>query len=201
MAHHRILVVDDEKSIRDTRSLLLRGAGFEVSTAEDGFEALMQLRSSVPDLIISDLNMPHMSGFEFLSVLRRRFPQILVIASSGAYHSDDLVPGGIIADAFHVKGGSPSTLLKMIAELLAMSTARAMERHTGPAPVWIPRNGKDSMGIPFVVVTCTNCLRSFPLSVSEENLQAVQETACLFCETKVNYIIDFSGEVTSPQSP
>ena len=36
------------------------------------------------------------------------------------------------------------------------------------APVWIPRNGRDSRGFPYVVVTCTECLRSFPLNVAEE---------------------------------
>lgn len=78
----RILVVDDETTVRNTTALLLREAGgYEVFTAVHGFDALLQLRSSSPpDIIISDLNMPQMSGFEFLSVVRRRFPEILVIA-------------------------------------------------------------------------------------------------------------------------
>lgn len=195
----RILVVDNEKIIRDTRALLLRGMGYEVTLAEHGFDALVQLKTPpLPDVIISDLNMPHMSGFEFLSVLRRRFPQISVIASSGAYRSGDLVPGGIIADAFHVKGGPPGALLEIIATLLAMPADLVLNRHTGSTPVWIPRNGKDSMGIPFIVVTCPDCLRSFPLSVVHEDLQEVQETACLFCATRVRYIVDFSQDVSSP---
>jgi hypothetical protein len=66
------------------------------------------------------------------------------------------------------------------------------------APVWIPRNGKDSHGIPFVVLTCTDCLRSFPLSVVTEDLQKIQETPCLFCPNTVRYIIDFSLQVASP---
>jgi CheY-like chemotaxis protein len=41
------------------------------------------MKSKVPELIVSDLNMPQMSGFEFLSVIRRRFPAVLVIAMSG----------------------------------------------------------------------------------------------------------------------
>lgn len=203
MKKHRILVLDDEKTIRETRALVLRASGYDVATAEHGFDALLQLKNAeLPDLIISDLNMPHMSGFEFLSVLRRRFPQIPVIASSGAYHSGDLVPGGIIADAFHLKDGSgPATLLEMVATLLKMPTARILERHSGSAPVWIPRNGRDSTGVPFIVITCTDCLRSFPLSVTQENLQDVQETGCLYCPTKVKYVIDFSRDVVSPATP
>lgn len=200
MRKRRILVVDDEKSIRETRALVLRASGYEVSTAEHGFDALLQLRTGeLPDLIISDLNMPHMSGFEFLSVLRRRFPRIRVITSSGAYESGDLVPGGIIADAFHVKSDSgPARLLEMVASLLAIPIEEILERHADSAPVWIPRNGKDSAGVPFIVITCPECLRSFPMSVIQENLQEVQQTDCLFCETSVQYVIDFSRDVSSP---
>jgi CheY-like chemotaxis protein len=203
MAKHRILVVEDEKNVRETLALILQAAGYAVRTAEHGFDALLQLRSSnIPDLIISDLNMPHMSGFELLSVVRRRFPHIPVIASSGAYHSGDSVPGGIVADGFYAKVGSdPAALLSMVAALLATSADRILERHTGSAPVWIPRNGKDSNGHPFIVVTCPDCLRSFPLSVLNEDLQEIQETECLFCPTRVRYIIDFSRDVASPPKP
>jgi hypothetical protein len=48
--------------------------------------------------------MPQMSGFEFLSVVRRRFPEIPVLAVIGPYDSSDIIPGGIIADAFYAKG-------------------------------------------------------------------------------------------------
>jgi CheY-like chemotaxis protein len=200
MSKQHILVVDDEKNVRDMLSLILEAAGYKVSTAEHGFDALLQLKTSdLPDLIISDLNMPQMSGFEFLSVVRRRFPQIAVIASSGAYHSGDGVPGGIIADGFHAKGAGPIDLLRMVAALLT-TDSRITERHTS-APVWIPRNGHDSNGVPFIVVTCPDCLRSFPISVMREDLQDVQETECLFCPTKVRYIIDFSRDVASPKRP
>lgn len=77
---HRILVVDDEPSIREGIAMLLASHGYNVSTAEHGFDALLQLRSVNPELIVSDLNMPQMSGFDLLSVLGRRFPEILVIA-------------------------------------------------------------------------------------------------------------------------
>ena len=58
---HRILVVDDEESIRSVFAQLLQREGYEVTTAEDGFEALLQLKQFLPDVIISDLNMPKMS--------------------------------------------------------------------------------------------------------------------------------------------
>jgi hypothetical protein len=151
--------------------------------------------------VISDLNMPQMSGFEFLSVVRRRFPEISVIAMSGAYESGDDVPGGVIADAFYAKGHSdPQTLLQTVAEMIRTSSAHAADHERESAPVWIPRNGKDSHGIPYVVLTCTDCLRSFPLSVMTEDLQKIQETPCLFCSNTVRYVIDFSLSVASPRS-
>src|SRR5690349_18040673 len=76
----RILVVDDDSSIRETVTLILESEGFEVLAAADGVEGLNSLSKFLPDLIISDLNMPRMSGFEFLPVVRQRFPQIATIA-------------------------------------------------------------------------------------------------------------------------
>jgi CheY-like chemotaxis protein len=198
---HRILVVDDEPLIRQTLSIILTEDGYEVATATDGFDALLQIKASTPEVIISDLNMPQMSGFEFLSVVRRRFPRIAVIAMSGAYACGDSVPGGVIADAFYAKGGEqkPDSLLRMVGGLLATAAVRAVDPQRQSAPVWIPRNGHDSNGVPFIVLTCNECLRSFPLSVTREDLQSVQETSCLFCPNTVRYIIDFSRSVVSPK--
>ncbi len=195
-----VLVVDDDVNVRDSTSMLLQSAAYDVCTAENGFDALLQLGKLVPDTIISDLNMPQMSGFEFLSVVRRRFPEIPVIAVSGAYDSGDQVPGGVIADAFYSKGRHhPEELLRIVAELIAHKSERALDHNRQSAPVWIPRNGKDSNGVPFIVLTCTQCLRSFPLSVLLENVQEIQQTPCLFCANRVRYVIDFSVEVASPK--
>jgi CheY-like chemotaxis protein len=137
---HLALVVDDEISVRDSTALLLRAAGYDVNTAEDGLDAILQLGRVTPDIVISDLNMPHMSGFELLSVLRRRFPEIPVVAISGAYESGAQVPGGIIADAFYAKGRCrPEELLRTVAELILTAKEQAVNHHRQSAPVWIPR--------------------------------------------------------------
>jgi CheY-like chemotaxis protein len=194
----RILVVDDEECIRAVFTVVLQHEGYEVATAQDGFDALLKVSQFVPDLIISDLNMPRMSGFEFLSVVRRRFPNMLVVASSGAY-ATGVVPIGVLADAFFAKGQDQTEgLLNSVANLFNTSAARAACHLAESAPVWIPRNGKDSNGVPYIVITCTDCLRSFPLNVSGEQNSEVLETLCLFCSSKVKYIIDFSRSVSSP---
>ena len=201
ISKYKVLVVDDDATIRESLTMLLTEEGYEVTTAAHGFDALLQLKRSTPDVITSDLNMPQMSGFEFLSVIRRRFPQIAVVAISGAFNSADAVPGGVIADAFYAKGQhEPQALLDTIAELIRTSAARSVQRDAESAPVWIPRNGTDSKGIPYVVLTCTECLRSFPLSVPQEATHSseIQEMPCLFCLSVVRYIIDFSNSVASP---
>ncbi len=197
----RILVVDDEPSIREVMASLLHEAGYEVSTAENGLDALLQLKMMTPDVIISDLNMPQMSGFEFLSVVRRRFPEIVVVAVSGAYESADRVPDGIIADAFYAKGHLRlDEFLFTVAELIRTASVRAINHHRQSAPVWIPRNGRDSRGVPYIMLTCTQCLRSFPVSVEQEGVQEILETPCLFCADPVRYIIDFSLAVGPPKT-
>ncbi|GAC1511440.1 MAG: hypothetical protein NVS1B11_19740 [Terriglobales bacterium] len=191
----RILVVEDDITVRQTICKMLEEEGYEVTTADDGFDALLHLQKEVPDLIISDLNMPQMSGFELLSVVRRRFPKVLVIASSGAYESNT-IPNGVIADAFYAKGQeSARKLLEIIAKLIRSGP---LSHKVENAPVWIPRNGKDHNGVPFVVLTCTQCLRSFPFTVNHEPKGEVLKTPCIYCPHEVTYIIDFSRSVSSP---
>lgn len=183
---YRILVVDDETLIRQTSAMVLTEQGYEVRTAGDGFEALVELRHSLPDMIISDLSMPNMSGFEFLSVVRRRFPQIPVIGISGQF--DITRPTGLIADAYFSKGQyTPEELFANILRLLEQGPIRPHIEKPDKAPVWVPRNASG-----YVVITCTDCLRSF--SVSEKELSSgktdVLEVPCDFCNTAVQVLID-----------
>jgi DNA-binding NarL/FixJ family response regulator len=93
-------------------------------TASDGFEALRMIGGTLPDLVITDLQMPGMSGFELLEVLRERFPQIPVIAVSDEFTGDALPPG-VIADVFLSKDGyTTARFAATIKELLAISPMR-----------------------------------------------------------------------------
>ena len=191
---YEILVVDDDPSVRETVAMLLMSAGYDVGVAEDGFAALLQLRKTLPDLIISDLNMPHMSGFELLSVVRRRFPEILTVAMSGAYRNSDELPPEVIADAFYAKGEHSTSLFGTLAQLLRTAPARRGDHHRQLAPAWIRRNGNDSQGIPYVVVACAECLRTFQVTVVEETTGEVLEIPCRFCPNTNKYIIEPSSQ-------
>jgi CheY-like chemotaxis protein len=76
-----ILVVDDDESIRELLRLHLRAAGYEVQVAADGIAAGYMVLRGAPDLIISDISMPHMNGFEFVAALKadKAVPYIPVI--------------------------------------------------------------------------------------------------------------------------
>ena len=76
-----ILIVDDDESIRELLRLHLSAAGYSVTVAEDGISAGYTVLRSPPDLIISDVNMPHMDGFEFIRALKsdKSLPNIPVI--------------------------------------------------------------------------------------------------------------------------
>lgn len=66
----RVLVVDDDPEILEMTALLLRGAGHDVTLASCGEEALLRAQTDPPDLVLLDLNMPGMDGWDVLRILR-----------------------------------------------------------------------------------------------------------------------------------
>ena len=77
----KILVVDDDDTLRELLRMHLASAGYEVSTATDAISAGYLVLKHPPDLIISDINMPHMDGFVFVAALKSdpTLPHIPVI--------------------------------------------------------------------------------------------------------------------------
>lgn len=182
--HYRLLVIDDEARSRDLLQDSLSERGYEVAIANDGFAALAQMHGALPDLIVSDLKMPNMSGFEFLSIARRRFPQIPTIAMSGEFHPP-VEPLGVLADAFFAKPFKIEELEAKVAELLRDAPPRPAIK-LDRAPVWVPRNGD------YYVITCTECLRSFSIP-AEKNVRRLRELRtleCVFCGVQVEIIVE-----------
>ena len=89
----RVLVVDDAAANRELLSEILAAEGYDVATAQDGLDALKQLAEPLPDVIISDLRMPRMSGFEFLAVVRGKYPDVPLLAISGEFEGNEVPPG------------------------------------------------------------------------------------------------------------
>ena len=185
---YRVLVVDDEPSVRKTAGVILESEGYEVLTVADGLDGLHALSKSLPDLIISDLNMPRMSGFEFLAIVRKRFPHIATIAMSGEYIPGDN-PSGILADAFLQKGRfRVEELFQEVAKLLAASPIRSEREKSDIAPLFVPR---DNAG--YLIITCPNCLRPNKLEAISLN-GGIHQTTCQSCSTPVKFEINHEIE-------
>jgi DNA-binding NtrC family response regulator len=86
-----ILVVDDEKVIADTLSIILRKSGFETLTAYDAPTALGLAAQRTPDLLISDVVMPQMSGIDLAIAMKRTIPTCKVLLFSGQAATIDLL--------------------------------------------------------------------------------------------------------------
>jgi CheY-like chemotaxis protein len=167
-------------------SLVLAEIGYHVRTAEDGLSALLEMRNEIPEILITDLNMPGMSGFELLAVVRRRFPAMLTIAMSGAFCGNE-VPSGVAADAFYQKGSSVGSLLRMMEA--APRPERMTPRHADASNfIWIQPGGQDASKEACATVACPECERSFQLLIGGAG-GAVRETGCVHCHAPIRYAL------------
>jgi CheY-like chemotaxis protein len=182
---NNIVVVDDNPALLCALSEALKAFGYSVRTASDGFAALATIRDQEPDILISDLNMPRMSGFELLSVVRRRFPSIAVIAMSGAY-SGRITSPGIAADGFYAKGlCSIGRLLEILNEI---EDKELRQSRRAAAPIWIPGLPIHQSDASTTAVACPECLR--PFSHSLDNAKSLQqESRCPHCLNSVQLAI------------
>ncbi|MGH9660699.1 MAG: response regulator [Bryobacteraceae bacterium] len=78
-----VLVVDDDEQIRNVIQAVLTGAGYQVSLACNGKQALSVVRSMPVDILVTDLIMPEQEGVETIAVVRKEFPEIKIVAISG----------------------------------------------------------------------------------------------------------------------
>jgi DNA-binding NtrC family response regulator len=108
-----LLIVESDSSVRSSLEQVFAALGYRVRTADSGFAALAKMHEEVPEILLADLYMPGMSGFDLFAVVNRRFPGMRTIAMSGAL-SGISIPCGVIADAFHAKGHSLAALLQVI---------------------------------------------------------------------------------------
>jgi DNA-binding response OmpR family regulator len=114
----RVLIVEDDRAQSVLYEKEFRSDGYEVVTAGDGKEALIIMESHPVDLVITDIRMPHMSGFDFLSAIVSRFAgmPIIIYTAYDHYQNNYLTWG---ADAYLVKSSDLTPLKQKAAELLA----------------------------------------------------------------------------------
>lgn len=118
----KVLVVDDDPQILDFVTMGLRLAGYEVLSAGDGQEGLYVARSARPDLMVLDLAMPRMHGYEVCRALRadHSFDGMKIVVTSGKNYAVDIKTAKSLgADLYIVKPYQMQQLTRVIGELLA----------------------------------------------------------------------------------
>ena len=115
----RILVIDDEESIRRTVSIILRHAGYSVDTAENGKEAIEKSELNFYNLALIDIRLPDMEGTELLAALKETTPRMVKIILTGYPALQNAVTAinkGV--DAYLIKPLEPRELLRVVKEHL-----------------------------------------------------------------------------------
>jgi CheY-like chemotaxis protein len=189
-----LLLIDDDDAIRQTLSIILTQTGYTVRTALDGLTALAAIRESVPDILLSDLFMAGMSGFELLYVVSRRFPTIRVMAMSGAF-AGKAIPTGVAAEAFYEKGTNPRYMLKCLERLALPRIPVPVAAQT--STLWVTPSGYDVAGVAYALISCPECLRAFPKTLS--GAEELARTECRFCLQSIEYrVVQGPGPAAKP---
>lgn len=115
----RILVIDDEESIRRTVSMTLKHAGYSVDIAENGKEALEKAEANFYNLALIDIRLPDMEGTELLTALKKTTPKMAKIILTGypsLFNAVNAINRGV--DGYLIKPVDSNELLRMVKEEL-----------------------------------------------------------------------------------
>jgi CheY-like chemotaxis protein len=194
---HNLLIVEDDVQLRILLTAILTQSGYRVRAAEDGFAALLLIRAELPDLILSDLYMLGMSGFELLSVVRRRYPEVTVIAMSSAFSGGE-VPAGVAADAFYQKATGVLELLALLEGVSSLGDLHMPQRFRGDSPIWIATHPPKSAADVYIVIACPECLRTSSCAPGSA-ATIVRTTECAFCHTPIRYAMVQTTDPGPPQ--
>jgi DNA-binding response OmpR family regulator len=113
----KILIVDDEKLVTETLAGMLQLRGYQVSKAFDGEAALARLKDSAPDLVLLDMKLPGIDGLDVLKTIRKDYPEVFVVVTTGYDSQYKKKVDQIGADGFFVKPVLVSDLKEKIEEL------------------------------------------------------------------------------------
>jgi two-component system phosphate regulon response regulator PhoB len=127
---NRIYVVDDEPDMVELLATVLKGEGYEVETYTDGRAALARVLEEPPELLLLDLMMPDLDGFELLKLLRldsRGKDVVVLVVSARTGHRAQLETLQLGANAYIYKPFSPRELATQVRQLLAGRRGRPGE--------------------------------------------------------------------------
>ncbi len=118
----KILMVDDERDLVFATKLFLEGRGYEVTAAYDGDDALGQVKDLAPDLVLLDVYMPKMNGWEVLEKLQSDpdTMDIPVVMLTAAVEPEDIRRGWELGNTwYHTKPFDPNDLVRVIDRILS----------------------------------------------------------------------------------
>jgi DNA-binding response OmpR family regulator len=134
MAETAILVVEDEPSLREVISLYLRRAGYAVTAVADGQAALETLTTGLPDLVVLDLMLPHLDGYEITRRLRAQGDTPIIMVTARREERDRIAGLEMGADDYVVKPFSPQELVSRVRAVLRRTKAsNSTDTTTEPA--------------------------------------------------------------------
>ena len=142
-ARQKILVVDDEASIRRILETRLSMIGFEIFTAADGEEAIASFNKNNPDLIILDIMMPKVDGYGVCREVRRTSDVPIIILTALGDVSERITGLELGADDYVVKPFSPKELEARVKAVLRRTLNREISTTTGK----IAKNVKTALGV------------------------------------------------------
>jgi CheY-like chemotaxis protein len=120
-----VLVVEDEPTLSSAYTTLLKHAGYKVSVAHDGKDALEKATANEPDIILLDLRMPNMTGVEFLEAynIKKNHPKVQVIVFSNYDMQDEIDEAYRLGAARYLlkAWASPREILQIIQNTLALA--------------------------------------------------------------------------------
>jgi pilus assembly protein CpaE len=161
MSGERILFVDDEDQIRKLLATYLSRQGYEVAVATDGYEALKAIRMAPPDLLITDVNMPNMNGYELTRRMRadHRTARIPILMLSARKEADDILTGySEGADEYVAKPIEMAILAAKIDVLLKRLKATVGDLVKRRGRVLLFAHGKGGAGATTLAVNCAAAL-------------------------------------------
>jgi len=121
----KVLVVDDDPHIREVLRFALEKAGFDISTAEDGQQALNCFADQQPDLVVLDIMMPEMDGTDVCRTLRRHSTVPIVFLSSRDDEVDRIIGLELGGDDYVTKPFSPRELVARVRAVLRRTDSQA----------------------------------------------------------------------------
>lgn len=186
----RLLIVDDEPNLLRALEAYLGAEGFEITTARSGAEALVKLAQALPDLIISDIRMPGMSGYELARQLRdsSRTALVPIVFLTAKGESEDRIEGfraGV--DAYLTKPFIPGELLAVVNNILSRveRTHSQIARMIGRSEQEAPRFHDESL-----TEAENRIATSVARGLSNKEIAAEMQISVRTVENHISHILD-----------